>query len=78
MSFFPRTILLATDGSDEAGLATRAAAELSKATDSEVHITYVLPTEARQLGPHAYPDEIRKSLIERAERDARSFLEEQA
>ena len=31
MSFFPRTILLATDGSDEADLAT-AAAELSKAT----------------------------------------------
>ena len=78
MSFFPRTILLATDGSDEAGLATRAAAELSKANDSEVHITYVLPTEAQLLGPHAYPDEIRKSLIERAERDARSFLEEQA
>ena len=78
MSFFPRTILLATDGSDEAGLATRAAAELSKATDSEVHITYVLPTEAQLLGPHAYTDEIRESLIERAERDARSFLEEQA
>jgi nucleotide-binding universal stress UspA family protein len=78
MSFFPRTILLATDGSDEAGLATQAAAELSKATDSEVHITYVLPTEAQLLGPHAYTDEIRESLVERAERDARSFLEEQA
>ena len=78
MSFFPRSILLATDGSDEAGLATQAAAELSKATDSEVHITYVLPTEAQLFGPHAYPDEIRESLIERAERDARSFLEEQA
>ena len=43
MSFFPRAILLATDGSDEAGLAAQAAAELSKATGSEVHITYVLP-----------------------------------
>ena len=39
MSFFPRTILLATDGSDEADLATQAAAELSKATASEVHVT---------------------------------------
>jgi nucleotide-binding universal stress UspA family protein len=78
MSFFPRTILLATDGSDEAGLATQAVAELSKATNSEVHITYVLPTEAQLFGPHAYTDEIRESLIERAERDARSFLEEQA
>lgn len=46
MSFFPRTILLATDGSDEADLATQAAAELSKATASEVRVTYVLPTEA--------------------------------
>ncbi len=78
MSFFPRTILLATDGSDEAGLAAQAAAELSKATDSEVHITYVLPTESQLIGPHAYTDETRESLIEQAERDARSFLEEQA
>ena len=58
MSFFPRTILLATDGSDEADLATQAAAELSKATASEVHVTYVLPTEADLIGPHAYTDEI--------------------
>jgi nucleotide-binding universal stress UspA family protein len=78
MSFFPRTILLATDGSDEAGLATQAAAELSKATGSEVHVAYVQPTEAELIGPHAYTDEIRESLIARAERDARSFLEEQA
>jgi nucleotide-binding universal stress UspA family protein len=78
MSFFPRTILLATDGSDEAGLATQAAAELSKATGSEVHVAYVLPTEAELIGHRAYTDEIRESLIARAERDARSFLEEQA
>jgi nucleotide-binding universal stress UspA family protein len=78
MSFFPRTILLATDGSVEAGLATQATAELSKSTGSEVHITYVLPTERQLIGPHAYPDEIKNSLLERAERDARSFLEEQA
>src|SRR5829696_6720147 len=78
MSFSPRTILLATDGSDEADLATQAAAELSKATASEVHVTYVLPTEADLIGPHAYTDEIKQSLIEQAERDARSFLEERA
>jgi nucleotide-binding universal stress UspA family protein len=78
MSFFPRTILLATDGSDEAGLATQAAAELSKATGSEVHVAYVLPTEAELIGHRAYTDETRESLIARAERDARSFLEEQA
>ena len=76
--FFPRSILLATDGSDEAKLAVQAAAELSKATGSEVHIAYVLPTEAGLIGPHDYTDEIRESLIERAERDSRSFLGEQA
>jgi nucleotide-binding universal stress UspA family protein len=78
MSFFPRTILLATDGSDEADLATQAAAELSKATASEVHDTNVLPTEADLNGPHAYTDEIRESLIKQAERDARSLLEGRA
>jgi nucleotide-binding universal stress UspA family protein len=78
MSFFPRSILLATDSSDEASLATQAAAELSKATGSEVYIAYVLPTDAQLIGPHAYTDEVRESLIEGAERDARSFLEEQA
>jgi nucleotide-binding universal stress UspA family protein len=78
MSFFPRTILLATDGSDEANLSTQAAAELSKATGSEVHIVSVLPIDVQLLGPHAYINEIREPLIERAESDARSFLEEQA
>jgi nucleotide-binding universal stress UspA family protein len=71
-------ILLATDGSDEAALATQAAAELSKATASEVHVAYVLPTEADLIGPHAYTDEIRESLLAQAERDARSFLQERA
>ncbi len=77
MSIFPTTILLATDGSEEAALAARAAAELSKATGSEVHVCYVLPTEAQVVGRHFYSEEIRESVIEQAERDARSFLEEQ-
>ncbi len=78
MSIFPAKILLATDGSEEAGTATKAAAELSKATGSEVHVVYVLPTEAQLIGHHLYSDEMRESVIERAERDARTFLEEQA
>ena len=40
MSVFPTQILLATDGSDEAKLATEAATELSKGTGSEVHLVY--------------------------------------
>jgi nucleotide-binding universal stress UspA family protein len=78
MSIFPTKILLATDGSEEAASAARAAAELSEETGSEVHVCYVLPTEAEVVGRHFYSDEIRESVIEQAERDARSFLEEQA
>jgi nucleotide-binding universal stress UspA family protein len=78
MSFFPRSILLATDGSDEAKLAAQAAVELSKVTGSEVHVIYTLPGPAQLLGPHHYTYEIRDSLIGGAERDAEKFLKEQA
>ena len=78
MSIFPTTILLAADGSEEAVLAVRVAAEFSEETNSEVHVVYVLPTEAELVGHHFYSEEIRESVIERAEREARSFLEEQA
>ena len=78
MSVFPTTILLATDGSDEAARATEAATELSKETGSEVHLVYVLPTPAQLIGHHLYSDEIRESLIGGAERDAETFLKEQA
>ena len=78
MSVFPTTILLATDGSDEGKRATQAAAELSRDTGSEVHVVYVLPTPAQLIGHHLYPDEVRESLIGGAERDAETFLKEQA
>jgi nucleotide-binding universal stress UspA family protein len=78
MSVFPTKILLATDNSEEAQLATQAATELSRETGSEVHVIYVLPTPGQLLGPHHYSEEIRESLIGRAERDAETFLEEQA
>jgi nucleotide-binding universal stress UspA family protein len=41
MSIFPTRILLATDGSESATHATQAAVELSKNTDSELHVLYV-------------------------------------
>lgn len=78
MGFFPRSILLAVDGSGESDLAVRAAAELSKETGSEVHVAYVLPTSAQLMGHHNYTQEIRESLVEDAERDARAFLDKQA
>jgi nucleotide-binding universal stress UspA family protein len=78
MSIFPTQILLATDGSDEAKMATQAATELSRETGSEVHVVYVLPSPAQLIGHHLYSDEIRECLIGGAERDAETFLKEQA
>ena len=78
MSIFPTKILLATDGSEEARQAAQAAAELSKDTGSEVHVTYVLPSPRELRGHHTYSKEVMKSVLEQAEGDAQSFLEEQA
>jgi nucleotide-binding universal stress UspA family protein len=78
MSIFPTKILLATDGSEEARLAAQAAAELSKDTASEVHVAYVVPSPTELRGHHYYSKEVMRSVIEQAEGEARSFLEEQA
>jgi nucleotide-binding universal stress UspA family protein len=78
MSVFPTTILLATDGSDEAARATEAAVELSKETGSQIHVVYVLPTPAQLIGHRLYSDEIRETLIGGAEREAETFLKERA
>jgi nucleotide-binding universal stress UspA family protein len=78
MSIFPTKILLATDGSKEARQAAEAAAELSKDTGSEVHIAYVLPSPRELRGHHLYSQEVMRSVLEQAEGEANSFLEEQA
>ncbi len=78
MSIFPTKILLATDGSEEARLAAQAAAELSKATGSEVHVAYVVPSPAELRGHHLYSEEVMQSVLEQAEGEARSLLDEQA
>jgi nucleotide-binding universal stress UspA family protein len=78
MSIFPTKILLATDGSEEARQAAQAAAELSKDTGSEVHIAYVLPSPTELRGHHVYSKEVMDSVLERAEEEGRSFLEDQA
>jgi nucleotide-binding universal stress UspA family protein len=78
MSIFPTKILLATDGSEEARQAAQAAAELSRDTGSEVHVTYVLPSPTQLRGHHLYSEEVMRSVIEQAEEEGRSFLEEQA
>ena len=78
MSIFPAKNLLAIDGSQEAGLASEAATELSKDTGSEVVVTYELPTPQELIGHHFYSPEIRESILEQARSEARKFLEERA
>ena len=78
MSVFPTTILLATDGSEEAKLATQAATELSRDTGSELHVVYVLPTPEQLIGHRLYPKETRDAVVAEAERDAKKFLDEQS
>jgi nucleotide-binding universal stress UspA family protein len=42
MSIFPTKILLATDASEEAGLAAQTAADMAQKTSSELHLAYVM------------------------------------
>ena len=67
-------ILLATDGSAEAELAARAAAELAKSTGSELHLVHI---KLIPLTP-PYPEVLDwREDLERAEREARELLDEQ-
>ena len=77
MSIFPTKILLATDGSEEARQAAQAAAELSKDTGSEVHVTYVLPSPRELRGHHLYSQEVMRSVTKQAEEEGHSFLDDQ-
>jgi nucleotide-binding universal stress UspA family protein len=51
MSIFPTTILLATDGSKEAELASRTAADIANSTNSELHVIAVGPYVRKQDDP---------------------------
>lgn len=60
MSLFPTNILLATDGSESAGPARRAAADISATTGSQVHLIYVgkdVPKPANYDDPSAKDQE---------------------
>ena len=69
MDGFPTRILLATDGSKDATLAARAAADLSNKSGSELHVVHVwhdVPT------PH-----LRSFVRAQLGREAQEVLEEQ-
>jgi nucleotide-binding universal stress UspA family protein len=66
MSHLPRKILLATDGSEDASLAARTAANLSVKAGAELHVVH-----AWQVVPHPFVD------AEYYEEEAARILEEQ-
>jgi nucleotide-binding universal stress UspA family protein len=55
MSIFPTTVLLATDGSKEAELATTTALDLANSTNSELHIVLVEEEAYAYVDPSGYP-----------------------
>ena len=70
MSIFPTTILLATDGSWEAGLAAATAADLANSTNSELHVVHVGESSPTVLAQA----EVEPAQLEREERE---LLDEQ-
>jgi nucleotide-binding universal stress UspA family protein len=75
MSIFPTTILLATDGSEEAQLASTTAADLAQKTDSELHVLTVGPDYPLYELPE-HPAEFQDVLRENRRR-AKEVLEQQ-
>jgi nucleotide-binding universal stress UspA family protein len=72
MSIFPTKILLAADGSREAELAARTAADLAQKTDSELHVVHVL---ALPLDTHD-PSSFEPQVWARLEKRERTTLED--
>jgi nucleotide-binding universal stress UspA family protein len=76
VSIFPTTILLATDGSEEAQLAATTAADLAEKTNSELHVLTVgpdFPLYELTEHPADFEDVLRENR-----REAKEVLEQQA
>jgi nucleotide-binding universal stress UspA family protein len=74
ISIFPTRILLATDGSEEAVLAAKTAADLANKTGSELHIVHVRP----RIQPHYPGYYIGPEVVEGAEAKERERLDREA
>jgi nucleotide-binding universal stress UspA family protein len=75
MSIFPTKILLATDGSEDAELATSTAIDLAKSTSSELHIVLVEEPAYAYVDPSGYPYFSDPELEHELERQARMRLD---
>lgn len=81
MSIFPTSILLATDGSEEATLAGRTAADIAHNTGSELYVVYVEEDPSNLIpayGPYMFlsPEKVR-ALMKDADKTAEQTLDEQ-
>ena len=72
MSFFPRRVLLATDGSKDSALARDAAIDLANKTDSELHVAHV-----GLLSPWVVPDTLSDAQYQRLRQEAQKILDEE-
>ena len=68
MSIFPTKILLTTDGSEDAELATNTAVNLAQETGSELHVVHVLALPLDTHDPSSFEPEVRQQLEARARR----------
>ena len=76
MEAFPAKILLATDGSEDAALAVRAAANLSERACSDLHLVHVLPRFPRYAYLGVTP-QVYSRVLDEERRGAHDLLEEQ-
>jgi nucleotide-binding universal stress UspA family protein len=76
---FPMTILLATDGSAEAGRAAQIAVELSKSLGSELHVVHVAPVPSAYSVPESFicDPEFYERMRDFAGRESRVRLDEE-
>lgn len=73
MSIFPTKIVLATDGSEEAELAARTAADLATSTRSELHVAIVF---AESAYVHPYYEVRFPEAAEKLRQDVRKEIQE--
>src|ERR687895_1612617 len=76
MSIFPTTIFLATEGCEEAQLASTTAADLAEKTNSELHVLTVGPDSPLYELPE-HPADF-EDVIRENRREAKEMLEQQA
>lgn len=73
MTGFPETILVATDGSEDAELSIRRAVDLASKTDAALHLVYVLIISHWRV-----PDTLSDAQLKRLKDEAQSRLDQQA